>query len=179
LFLSLFAAQEGAQTKIQNRPPPVYDDNDGYEVLSVVLNARIAKQKNETVRISSGTSSGDRVMQMRGQCSGIPAEFQSASEDFDEKAKTKLVLRKEFYLKKKYELEYANRASTNPSVHPGVFYVGAVGFNGTKTRAIALVEYICGSLCGDSSFYFLRKSGKRWEEAPEVQREVRACSRIY
>ena len=177
--LFLFAGEVHPQKKIQKRPPPVYEDHDGYEVLSVVLNARSLKWKNETVRIDPRTAPSKSVAEIKAQCSGIPTEFQSASEDFDKNVKTRLLPRKEFSLNKKYNLGYASPSVAGQSPRSGTYYVAAVGFNDTKTRAIAFVEYICGSLCGNSMFYFLRKSEKGWQEAQEVQREVRACGRIY
>jgi len=72
-----------------------------------------------------------------------------------------------------------NKEEIRKRIRSGTYYVAAVGFDDKRTRAIAFVEYICGNLCGNSLFYFLRKSDKGWEETPEVQREVQRCGRIY
>ena len=178
----------GAQTKSQKQKLSVYDDRDGYEVLSVLLNRLSVTNKNETIRISPATSAGQVVAKIKAQCSGIPDEFQGASEDFDTRTKTKQILRRQFSLTKNYELARASdmndllpetREQARKRIRSGTYYVAAVGFNDTRTRAVTFVEYICGSLCGDSIFYFLRKTEKGWEEAPEVQRQVKACGRIY
>jgi hypothetical protein len=120
---------------------------------------------------------------------GDSREFHGASEDFDNKTKTKQILQRRFSLTKNYDLAYTRlgvdlnqpetREEARRRIRSGTYYVAAVGFDDKRTHAIAFVEYICGNLCGDSIFYFLRKSEKGWEEAPEVQREVRACGRIY
>jgi hypothetical protein len=185
----LITACVGAQTKSQKQKLPAYDDRDGYEVLSVILNRLSVVRKNETIRISPATSAGLVVADIKAQCSGIPEEFHGASEDFDNKTKTKQILRRRFSLTKNYDLAYARlgvdlnqpetREEARRRIRSGTYYVAAVGFDDKRTHAIAFVEYICGNLCGDSIFYFLRKSEKGWEEAPEVQREVRACGRIY
>jgi hypothetical protein len=188
LSLSPFAANGSAQTK-KREAARVYEDRDGYEVLSVLLNALSVTRKNETVRIDPRMASGKGVAEIKAQCSGIPAEFQAASEDFDKKVETRFLLRRGFSLAKSYALLHA-RVKTDATwaetqeearkrFGSGIYHVAAVGFDDKRTRAIAFVEYICGNLCGDSIFYFLRKSEKGWVQAPEVQREVHSCGRIY
>jgi hypothetical protein len=189
-FGSLFClASTHAQPKHLKNKLATYDDHDGYEVLSVLLNAQSDKWKNETITIGPRTALGRAVAEIKAECSGIPAEFQAASEDFDRKVQTRLLLRKGFSLRKNYELGYAssaiaaeqprNKEEIRKRIRSGTYYVAAVGFDDKRTRAIAFVEYICGSLCGNSLFYYLRKSEKGWEEAREVQREVQTCGRIY
>jgi hypothetical protein len=167
----------------------VYEDREGYEVLSVLLNRLSVARKNDTIRIDPRTAEGKRVAEMKAQCLGNPEEFRGASEDFDEKVKTRLILRRGFSLTKQYELARVSRMA-DPSqletreearkrYHSGTYYVAAVGFDDKRTRAVAFVEYICGNLCGDSIFYYLRKSERGWEEAREVNRQVQSCGRIY
>jgi hypothetical protein len=167
----------------------VYDDRDGYEVLSVLLNRLSVVRKNDTIRIDPRTAAGESVAEIKAQCSGIPVEFHGASEDFDKKLNTRQIRRRRFSLKKSYELGHASamadlnqpetREQARKRIRSGTYYVAAVGFDDKRTHAIAFVEYICGNLCGDSIFYYLRKTENGWQEAPEVQREVRACGRIY
>ncbi len=190
LFGSLFClASAHGQTKHLKNKLATYDDRDGYEVLSVLLNAQSDKWKNETITIDPRTPLGRAVAEIKAECSGIPAEFQAASEDFDRKVQTRLLLRKGFSLRKNYELGYAsstiaaeqprNKEEIRKRIRSGTYHVAAVGFDDKRTRAIAFVEYVCGNLCGNSLFYYLRKSEKGWEEAREVQREVLRCGRIY
>ena len=187
--LLLIAASTRSQTREHPVQVPAYEDRDGYEVLSVLLASLSVVRKNDMIKIDPRTSSGRGVEEIKAHCSGIPEEFQGASGDFDKRAKTKLTLRKEFTFAKPYELAYAtvkhheddseSKQEARDRIRSGTYYVAAVGFNENRTRAIAFVEYICGNLCGDSIFYFLRKSEKGWEEAPEIRRQVKTCGRIY
>jgi hypothetical protein len=184
-----FAPNGRGQTKNQKGQTSIYQDSDGYEVLSVLLNAVSVVRKNDTIRIDPHTAPGKYVAEMKAQCSGIPAEFRSASEDFDKRVKSRLILQRGFSLRKNYELAYGSatagisqpetKEEARKRIRSGIYHVAAVGFDDKRTHAVAFMEYICGNLCGDSIFYFLRKSEKGWEEAREVQREVQRCGRIY
>jgi len=190
-LLSSMLCLPGAHGQARNQKSrmPVYQDHDGYEVLSVLLNRLSVAWKNETIRIGPQTSSGKGVAGIKAQCVGIPAEFQAASQDFDKKAQTRFLLRRGFSLRKKYELGYASpriaadqprsKEEDRKRIRSGTYYLAAVGFDEKRTRAVAFVEYICGSLCGDSLFYYLRKSEKGWEEDREVPRKIQSCGQIY
>ncbi|HXR33850.1 MAG TPA: hypothetical protein VN830_09090 [Verrucomicrobiae bacterium] len=177
------------QTKNQKKQMPVYEDRDGYEVLSVLLNRLSVVQKNETVRIDPRTASPGNVAEIKEKCSGIPPEFRSAWEDFDKKVQTRSVLRRDFTLAKNYELVYPSavavpdhretREEGYKRIRSGTYYVAPVGFDDKRTRAVAFVEYICGNPCGESLFYYLRKTEKGWEEASEVPPKVQSCGEIY
>jgi len=190
LLCSLFpASSTHAQTKSQKNQMAVYDDRDGYEVLSVLLNRLSEVRKNDIIRIAPLTSAGEYVAEIKAHCAGIPEEFHAASGDFDGKAKTRLRLTRGFSLTKNYELargravnelvQAETREEAQKRIRSGTYHVAAVGFDDKRTRAIAFVEYICGSLCGASIFYYLRKTEKGWEEAPEVGPKVQSCGRIY
>ena len=165
---------------------PPYEDADGYLVLSAIIDPMANKSKSESVSIVYQTISEEALKGIRFQCSGsFPSEFWKATEDFDRKAKTKFVLQRAFELKKKYVLFASSRASfanagnqTQAESAAGVFSVSAVGFDETKTHAIALVRHIVhigGTAGGDSSFYLLRKTEYGWHEATEIPK----CGRIY
>jgi hypothetical protein len=181
----LFVVGAHGQTKIKKDPLPFYEDRDGYEVLSVLLNARAEK----LIRIAPRTASPSHVAAIKAQCAGIPPEFQGASEDFDKKAQTRFLLRRDFTLKNSYELASASagtgadhletKEGARGRIPFGTYYVAAVGFDEKRSRAMAFVEYICGNLCGSSLFHYLRKSAKGWEEASDVLPKVQGCGRIY
>src|ERR1700675_2364518 len=98
-FPTVSSAQTGANKNRLLR----YDDIDGYQVLSTVIDARANEVKGESVSIFHQTVSGDAVRGVRSQCAGsIPAEFQGAAEDFDKKAKTRLLLMERFSPQKEY-----------------------------------------------------------------------------
>jgi hypothetical protein len=68
------------------------------------------------VSIFHQTLSEEAFRGARFQCSGsIAAEFESAAQDLDKMAKTKLLLRGEFSIQKKYRLVALSR--TTPALH--------------------------------------------------------------
>jgi len=183
--LSSLTVSNAQTSPNKNRLLP-YDDADGYQVLSSIIDASTNKLKSDSVSIFHRTLSEEAFTGVRFQCSGsIPAEFQSASEDFDKKAKTRFLLRREFSIQKKYGFVALSR--TTP-VNPGnqfqtaspsaTFSVSAVGFDETKAHAIALVRYIVpngGTIGGNSTFHLLRKTDQGWQKATEISK----CGRIY
>jgi hypothetical protein len=176
LFCHLsFLTVSNAQTRDNKNQHLTYDDADGYQVLSGIIDARANKLKSESVSIFHQTVSGESVRDVRTQCAGgIPAEFQGAAEDFDKKATTRFLLTERFSLEKKYRFVVG---PTSNSL--GVFSVSAVGFDKTKTRAIVLVEYLVhptnSIVGGDTTFYLLRKTEEGWKEATEIPK----CGRVY
>lgn len=189
ISLALLSPSLLAQPKAQNSRLPAYEDTEGYAVLSAILNRLVVARRNETTRIGPRSPLAKYVSPIKMQCSGVPEEFQSAWQDFDHQLSTRFMLQRRFSLSKSYELSYSphlaasekaeTRGEARKRIRSGTYYVAPVGFDERRTRAVAFVEYICGSLCGDSIFYFLRKSNKGWEEAPEVQRQLQSCGRIY
>lgn len=177
-----------SQTKDHNSQQ-TYQDPEGYEVLSLLLNRLSDVWKNNSIRIDPRAARGKTVAEIKAQCSGVPDEFRSAWNDFDRSLEPRLVWQKNFALTKPYELAGAGPApfpgepepkeQAHKRIRSGTYYLAPVGFNEDRTRAVAFVEYLCGGLCGDSIFYFLRKSEKGWTEVPEVQRQVQTCGRIY
>jgi hypothetical protein len=172
-FLTVSNAQT-SPNKIQLLP---YDDADGYQVLSSIIDASTNKLKSDSVSIFHQTLSEEAFRGVRFQCSGsIPAEFQSAAEDLDKKAKTRFLLRRELSIQKKYRLVALSRKT--PVSGSETFSVSAVGFDETKAHAIALVQYIVhngGTIGGSSIFHLLRKTSQGWQEATEIS----TCGRIY
>ena len=79
----VFVACSRGQRKYQQALIPTVEDSDGYQALSVVLNALSVQMKSETITIPTRTLSSHRVREIQAACSGIAEEFNSASEDFD------------------------------------------------------------------------------------------------
>jgi hypothetical protein len=76
-------------TKLKKGTPLPYDDGDGYQVLSSMIDARANKSKSELVSIFQRTAPAESLSAIRSQCSSsFPREFQVALEDFDKKTKT-------------------------------------------------------------------------------------------
>jgi len=147
-----------------------YDDTDGYQVLSSIIEARTGKSKSRSVSIFYQTVSEDSFREVRAQCtSSFPKEFRSALENFDKKAKTKLLLQEEFSIQKEYRF-----VETMVGVQTGIHSVSAVGFDENKTHAIVLVQYLvrpAGSMVvgGDTIFYLLRKTDTGWQVVSRIE----------
>jgi len=174
--LCTFPPTSAAQTKQKKNQPLTYTDADGYQVLSAVIDTRTAKLKTEPVFIFHQTVSEGTLTELRTQCSSrIPGEFQSALQDFDKKAKTKLLLQPQFSIRKEYKF-----VQTMVGVQTGIYSVSAVGFDENKTRAIVWVQYLVrppGSviLGGDKMLYLLRRTETGWQRDTDASK----CGQIY
>ena len=154
---------------------PIYDDAEGYAVLSVLLDRYNPGSKDLVVQIFPRTASENQMFSSL-ECKEVPDEFLTAAKDFHDKNKIKFRLEPRFSLKFKYELTENPRKSLPPQA-PGeqevelpvfgpLYQVSAVGFDAAKTHAIAYVDAVCGSECGGGAYHFLRKEAKGWKEVP-------------
>lgn len=174
--LCTFLPTSEAQTQAKKNQPLPYTDADGYQVLSSIIDSRTEKLKNGPVWILHQTISGDTLGEIRAECSSrFPGEFQSALEDFDKKAKTRLLLLQRFSIHKEYKL-----VESLVGTQGGTYSVSAVGFDENKARAIVLVQYLVrpsGSVVvgGDTMSYLLRKTETGWQRVEDVPK----CGRIY
>lgn len=174
LYLLLRVAT--AQTNPGKNQLLPYDDAEGYAVLSSIIDSGADQRKTEPISIFQHTISSQGLKDLKNECAArVPAEFQKAAEDLDQKSKTGFLLKERFSLQKRYKF-----VATQTSDSPGVFSVSAVGFDETKSRAVVLVEYLVRPtksmvLGGDSTYYLLRKTAAGWKEATEIPK----CGRIY
>lgn len=184
LIASLLLYGCSSHNRVQNHIPAnagVYDDGEGYAVLSMLLNSAVQETHGAIIRINMLTHvesvSGTHSLE---DCMKIPEEFREAANDYERRAATALVLRKKFTMKTPYDLAGESRivgAKTRPSsttatdspvkISSGVFYLSPVGFDANHTHAIAYENYICGNLCGWGGFHLLVKNAGRWEEAKD------------
>ena len=184
MIVSLLLCGCSAKGRIQNHIPAsagVYDDAEGYAVLSMLLGGAGQETQGGILRINMLT----HVESVNGthsleDCMKIPEEFRQAADDYERKAGTALVFKKKFTMRTPYDLAGETRivgAKTKPpSATPdtgvktssGVFYLSPVGFDANHTHAIAYENYLCGNRCGWGGFHlFVRNAGK-WEEAKDV-----------
>jgi hypothetical protein len=159
----------------------LYDDPVGYDLLSIILEKETRQSSDQLVRIYRRTDSKLLVWLERH---AVPKEFLGAAEDLKHRAKGRERFREQrFSLSHRYKLvdydgppEPANyvpladgtvpppsEADLDNKISSGVLSVSAVGFDQTKTHAIASVDFVCGTLCGGGRFYFLEKQETGWQ----------------
>jgi hypothetical protein len=153
---------------------PVYSDSEGYAVLSQLIDQTVSKSKTSAIDIAFVTAPPGEFLQAE-DCLKVADDFQSAAKDFHERNKSRLRLANEFSLKVKYKLTEKADVQSPPPAAPGeqqlegkfvarfFFVVSAVGFDQTKTRAIAY----CGEMCGGGAYHLLVKGKQGWKEIPE------------
>jgi hypothetical protein len=191
LVASLLFCGCGAHRRVQNHIPAnagVYEDAEGYAVLSMLLSGANEETRGGILRINmlSHVESVNGTHSLE-DCMKIPEEFRQAADDYERRAATALVFRRKFTMKTPYDLAGETRIvgtkAKPPSASPdtaarissGVFYLSPVGFDANRTHAIAYENYICGNLCGWGGFHLLVKNAGKWEEAKGVS----ACTWHY
>lgn len=168
------------QTAPDIAKPLVYSDREGYAVLSYLIQKRLVGSSKSPIDISLATDRGE--CPGCAECLNVPDEFQSAKKDFREKNKSSMRLANEFSLKVKYTLTDKPDVVTLPRSDPNeqqpdeksvpktLFSVSAVGFDISKTHAIAYVSAYCGVMCAGGAYYPLIKDKNEWKEVPESPR---------
>ena len=192
LTVSLLLCGCSAHERIQNHIPAnasVYDDSEGYAVLSMLLGGAGQETHAASIRINMVTHvesvSGAHSLE---DCLKVPEEFREAANDYERRAKTALVLKKKFAMRTPYDLVGETRivgSARKPAfttdkdiaekIANGAFYLSPVGFDANHTHAIAYENYLCGNLCGWGGYHLLVKNAGRWEEA----KDVGACTWHY
>jgi hypothetical protein len=155
--------------------PADYDDADGYAVLLNLLEPYHPAFGN-TLEISSLTSSGVKPDSFESCASRIPAEFTAAANDFKDKNKQNWRLTKKLNAKFSYKFVDLTKkqqplAPTKnakdmppPVFDQAVYQVSAVGFDATRTHAIAYVASFCGPDCSTGGYHLLVKGKDGWKE---------------
>ena len=192
LIASFLLCGCSAKGRIQNHVPAnagVYEDAEGYAVLSMLLGGASQETQAQVVRINLVT----HVESVNGthsleDCMKIPEPFREAASDYERRANTALVLKKKFTLSPPYDLVGETRITGSGVRNPpaigsdtpgktsgGTFYVSPVGFDASHTHAIAYENYLCGNRCGWGGFHLLVRNAGKWEEA----KDVNACTWHY
>jgi hypothetical protein len=164
-----------------SKQPALYDDAAGYEVLSLVLERETRDDPHKLIRIYCLTD--PNLAGAFQHQAATTSELRAAADDLEGKNKAPQKLQAKFKLSHIYKLvEYELAVDNPPPVVPladgtlpppseqnlddkisrGVFHVGAVGFNPTRTHAIAYVDWVCGTLCGQGHIYILEKDKWGW-----------------
>jgi hypothetical protein len=164
-----------AQNSSPSEKPADYEDADGFAVLAVLLEHYRPELAN-TLEIASLTASGAKPDSFEACGSRIPAEFAPAATDFRDKNKQNWRLTKKLNLKFSYKLvdlakkhqplaPTQNAKDLPPSVFAQpVYQVSAVGFDASRTHAIAYVAAVCGPDCVSGAYHLLVKEKDGWKE---------------
>lgn len=170
--------QEDAPAK---NSPTYYDDPVGYEILSIILEKQTKKSPDQLIRIYRFT---DSKMLVSLEHKSVPKEFLGALDDLKQIATNRVPFRDQgFSLTHRYKLvDYdgppqpatyvplahgtvppPSEAELDNKISSGVLSLSAVGFDHTRTHAIAYVDFVCGMLCGGGRFYLLKKQETGWQ----------------
>ena len=156
-----------------------YEDADGYVVLSILLSHAHSEDPSFLLApflLSPLTVSGINADALQS-CSRVPTEFASAAADFRDKNKQNWNLTKKISLKFRYKFTnltgkhtWLDPTQNSKDVPPALFetsvyQVSAVGFDASRTHAIAYVGAVCGPDCGSGSYHLLVKEKEGWKEA--------------
>jgi len=146
-----------------------YDDEDGYAVLSILLDEHGASTVAGAI-VSPTTSSGGQL-----PCYKVPEEFQVALSDFHRQNREPLRLADRLRTKIKYDLA-DDPPKEMPDPAPGDLQVenlpllrtrisvSAVGFDKSRTHAVAYITMLCGSECLSAGYYLLKRERSGWRE---------------
>jgi len=104
--------------------------------------------------------------------------FREALNDYNQRKKERLVLKRHFQLARPYVLLSpadtaqfkASRTSMNPTSsiqsayggYPGITYFSAVYFNVAQTAALVYILDWCGNLCSQAEWVYLEKQNGAW-----------------
>jgi hypothetical protein len=146
----------------------------------------------EDIVVDNGVIAGktkiptDKVLRNIGLT--LPKEYKTAFEDYKLKnkeasepnGKESLKLAKSFDLQNKYVLINNDNLKSfyngkNPNDYWKAFYekypksggyvlFSQVGFDIEKKHAFVYMQFYCGSLCADGSYFLLEKEGGKWKE---------------
>jgi len=166
------------------KKPPIYDDPEGYAVLSLLLSNAGQDIHSPTILINSTSAvEGPDGITSLEKCVKVPEDFREAADDYLQKTKSSYLFLEKFALKAPYRLVSKRPRSFDDLKHPpksdkeiadrissGMFILSPVGFDSGHTHAIVRKTYLCGSLCGWGSYHFLVKSAGGWEETKGVTR---------
>ena len=134
-----------------------YEDSEGYQLLSVVLDNEAKTLKLNRLEIYGRTV----VTSVRlSLCRELPEEFRSAADDFARQSTTKSQFKREFSPSHPYKLTRTYGATD--------FGISAVGFDVSRTHAVVTVIRGCGLNCEGGSTYLFRKTEKGWQVVSQI-----------
>ena len=173
-----YAAPLFAQKTPEPSKAADYEDADGYVVLSLLL-SRVHSEIDPSFLLAPflvfpSTVPGINADSFQA-CNRVPTEFAGAAADFRDQNKRSWNLTKKINLKFSYKFTNTGKhtwlAQTQnskdvppPLFETSVYQVSAVGFDASRTHAIAYVGTVCGPDCGSGSYHLLVKEKGSWKE---------------
>jgi hypothetical protein len=159
----------------------IYGDSDGYAVLSLLLDPGAINTSEMQIyfRTIAGMNSES--------CRSVPVEFRYAFKNFQERNKSPQRLAREFSMNAKYELVEKVQVSLPPPApgelevpneminQPTLYSVSLVGFDKTRTHAVAYVQVVCGGECAHAAHHLLLRDKHGWRET----RNSPICKSMY
>jgi hypothetical protein len=166
------------QIKPEERKLAVYDDAEGYAVLSVLLKSEGEGHDRPPLRnfprtVKQGLTSSEGISD---SCrNSLPQDFGSALKDFESRNQTQFRFDSRFSLQRPYEFRRELERVELPTPAPGeqemaaetigtLLLRSAVGFNDSRTRAVVYFAAYCGPMCYGGDFRLLQKTKNGWQE---------------
>ncbi len=166
----------------QSAAPEPYTDDDAYRVFDALL----GKDATASILVIQQETSGPVARPELNFSYGpercvTPAaaeEFKDAISDYNRLNHRKWLLQRKFASERPYEL--LDSATADLLLQDGdwqkfrqrfpqaqtIFDMSAVGFSKDKTHAVVYFGQSCGNMCGEWSFYLLKKADGKWQEVP-------------
>jgi hypothetical protein len=147
-----------------------YSDAEGYAVLSALLSGQ-QSAKGPVFLISPQTTPG-LTSESLESCKSIPAEFKTATEDFQLRNKHPWKIRKQFNLPFEYEIADPGKKPADPPILPGeqpldipqppIYAVSAVGFDPSRSHALVYFAGYAGPEAAGGGYYLFVKNKYGW-----------------
>jgi hypothetical protein len=177
LLLSLFLSPRAVPQSSEQ--PTAYEDNDAYEIYSVLLPQEEAYgfAKRTLVVREETESKSDTEKCLTPEAA---KEFKDAIADFAQVNRKRWLVQRQFQVEKPYEIVNSDtidllfkQSGWNGfyARYPdsgGYILMSAVGFNHDRTLAVAYTGSACGNLCGRWGLHLLKKVNGKWKTIPGV-----------
>jgi hypothetical protein len=165
-----------------SEPPSAYDDDDAYQIYSVLLPQEEAYEFAKGTLVVRQETQTEPTGDTPSKCLTPEAakEFKDAIADFSVVNRKHWLIQRLFQIEKPYEIVnsdmidllfkqsgwegfYARYPNSG-----GYIIMSAVGFNHDRTLAVVYTGSACGGLCGRWGLHLLRKVNGKWKSIPGV-----------
>ena len=188
-FLALLCLSVATLTPAQTKPTPPQDRlPDSYQIYSLVMPGQVftdmdSGQGQPWAIAGTTVNEDDMDPKLAPEAtlqppSDNPKAFEEAVNDYNQRKKERLTLRRRFQLSRSYVLLgpddvaqfKASRVSLNAtsdqqsaySNYPGITFFSEVYFNLPQTAALVYILDWCGNLCSQAEWVYLEKQNGVW-----------------